>query len=133
MSPESAVPAATSTSSRILIPPGPAIENDLQFTEFATGAERARRVIPEPFFVHSHLTTGVQLADLIAYIAAWGMQVGSMDPPARPELAHLGNLVAQLEHHSRPPRQSRRSPRTVHSFYICDDLRPHSDRNPLGQ
>ena len=34
------------------------------FEETAVGRHRASRIIPEPFFVHSDLTTGVQIADL---------------------------------------------------------------------
>jgi len=83
---------------------------------------RAQTVIPEPFFVHSHLTTGVQLADLVAYVAAWGMRVGSMPRPERPELAELGKLVAQLEHHAQRMHGAR--PFVVHSLTVIDDLRP---------
>ena len=97
------------------------------FSDFHRGRERSRVVIPEPFFVHSHLTTGVQLADLIAYIAAWGMQIGSMPPAERSELEEFGSLVADLEHHS-----TRRNVRgwhrtfTVHSLTVIEDLRPAS-------
>lgn len=38
------------------------------FLKTAKGRMRSSRVIPEPFFVHSDLTTAVQLADLVAYI-----------------------------------------------------------------
>ena len=34
------------------------------FAKTAVGLQRANRIIPEPFFVHSDLTTGVQIADL---------------------------------------------------------------------
>lgn len=37
-----------------------------------TGQYRSSRIVPEPFFVHSDLTTGVFLADLTAYILGWG-------------------------------------------------------------
>lgn len=42
------------------------------FRETARGQARASLVIPEPFFVHSHLTTAVQIADIVAYLTAWG-------------------------------------------------------------
>lgn len=100
------------------------------FSELQVGRERSATVIPEPFFVHSHLTTGIQLADLVAYIAAWGMQVGSMPPAARPELSDLGALVCALEHHTRrdagyPPRLL-----TIHSLNVIDDLRTRRQRTP---
>ena len=36
------------------------------------GKQRAEQIIPEPFFVHSELTTGVQIAYLVSYILSWG-------------------------------------------------------------
>jgi hypothetical protein len=42
------------------------------FKDSATGRLRSGLVIPEPFFVHSDLTTGIQIADLIAYIVSRG-------------------------------------------------------------
>lgn len=98
------------------------------FKDVQVGRERAEVVIPEPFFVHSHLTTGVQLADLIAYIAAWGMQVGSMPPAERPELAELGALVSNLEYHTtrQVPREHREF--SIHSLTMIDDLRPRGRR-----
>ena len=35
------------------------------FRDTAVGRLRADRIVPEPFFVHSELTTGVRLADLV--------------------------------------------------------------------
>jgi hypothetical protein len=40
---------------------------DRYFKVTQKGRQRSGRIIPEPFFVHSDLTTGVQLADLVAY------------------------------------------------------------------
>ncbi len=97
------------------------------FSDLTVGRERAVNVIPEPFFVHSHLTTGVQLADLVAYLAAWGMQVGSMPPPERPELETLGVLVGNLEHHTVRDKGGKR-PMTIHSFTVIDDLRPRRQK-----
>jgi hypothetical protein len=48
------------------------------FRNTATGRFRSGRIIPEPFFVHSELTTGVQIADLVAYIIVWNVRVGRM-------------------------------------------------------
>ncbi len=90
--------------------------------------ERSRVVIPEPFFVHSHLTTGIQLADLVAYIAAWGLRVGSMPPPKRPELEEFGKQVCELEHHSVVQKKRFTRSTTVHSLCPISDLRPRRDR-----
>ena len=59
----------------------------LYFQGTTTGRRRAGRVVPEPFFVHSELTTLIQLADLVAYIVSWGVRVHTMTRGARPELA----------------------------------------------
>lgn len=62
----------------------------LYFLETATGRRRAWRVVPEPFFAHSDLTTAVQLADLVAYIVSWGARIpGRMDRDRREEVAPL--------------------------------------------
>jgi hypothetical protein len=50
------------------------------------GRQRAGRILPEPLFVHSDLTTGVRLTELVAYILSWGWRLRSMTGPARPEL-----------------------------------------------
>jgi hypothetical protein len=53
------------------------------FKDSATGRHRASLIVPEPFFVHSELTTGVQIADLIAYVVSWGFRLTQMAKPAR--------------------------------------------------
>jgi hypothetical protein len=99
-------------------------------SDLHVGRERAERIIPEPFFVHSHLTTGVQLADLIAYIAAWGIQVGRMPPASRPELRDLGELVCRLENHAWIPEKPGRPKRRMqsHSIAYIEDLRTRRQR-----
>lgn len=91
--------------------------------------ERSEVILPEPFFVHSHLTTGVQLADLIAYIAAWGLQVPGMPPPKRKELAEFGERVRELEHHAKVQRRHFSRETSVHSLCPIDDLRPRRRRS----
>jgi hypothetical protein len=41
---------------------------DRYFKRTNKGQQRAAQIIPELFFVHSELTTGVQLADIAAYL-----------------------------------------------------------------
>ena len=67
---------------------------DRYFKFTARGKQRAGQIIPEPFFVHSDLTTGIQLADLIAYIISWGVRVGGMKQAVRAELTGLAEQVA---------------------------------------
>lgn len=67
------------------------------FVDTRVGRTRAQRIIPEPFFVHSHLTTGVQLADLAAYIISWGIRLKGMTAPVREELARLAACVDAMK------------------------------------
>jgi hypothetical protein len=103
------------------------------FSREGRGEVRAGRVIPEPFFVHSHLTTGVQLADLVAYTIAWNVRVGQMNRPARNELDPLGSIVLRLRY--RAIRELEGNPNfVVWSIAVIDDLRARAERlaMPVG-
>lgn len=95
------------------------------FIETQTGRTRSARVIPEPFFVHSELTTGVQLADLVAYIISWNVRVAGMENERRQELDELGSLVTALGPKIRPPG----SRHAIRPFQVIDDLRPREERS----
>ena len=99
------------------------------FTLTAKGQQRAGQVIPEPLFVHSELTTGVQLADLVAYIVSWGVRLDNMTEPARPELNTLSGRVRQMRY--RATRELDGRPDfAIWSFTLISDLRPRDDRDP---
>jgi hypothetical protein len=98
----------------------------LYFKETATGKMRAERIIPEPFFVHSDLTTAIQLADLVAYIIAWGLRLPWMTAPRREELAPLADKVRRLQHVTYQVRRGQRRP--VNSFTVIEDLRARCQR-----
>jgi len=68
------------------------------FKKTAKGRQRAGLIIPEPFFVHSDLTTGIQIADLIAYIISWGFRLNGMEKPAREELEEFVDLIKPLRY-----------------------------------
>jgi len=68
------------------------------FKKTAKGRQRSGLVIPEPFFVHSDLTTGIQIADLIAYIISWGLRLKGMTKPKRPELKEFVDLIKPLRY-----------------------------------
>ena len=92
------------------------------FRDTAKGRHRSSLIIPEPFFVHSDLTTGIQLADLAAYIISWGVRLGGMARPARPELQEYGDLLCQMRYSS--IRDVGDNPHfKIWSFVILDDLR----------
>lgn len=73
---------------------------DDYFKKTTKGRQRSGRIIPEPFFVHSDLTTGVQIADLAAYTISWGFRTGEMKEPGREELADFVKTLCQLRHRS---------------------------------
>jgi len=68
------------------------------FKKTSKGRQRSGLVIPEPFFVHSDLTTGIQIADLIAYIISWGMRLKGMTKPIRPEMNEFVELLKPLRY-----------------------------------
>lgn len=59
---------------------------DKYFKQTQKGRTRSGLVIPEPFFVHSDLTTGIQIVDFVAYILSWSFRIGKLVKPSRPEL-----------------------------------------------
>jgi hypothetical protein len=76
---------------------------------------------------HSDLTTGVQIADLIAYILSWGMRFRPMTKPARAELAGYVSQVCQPRY--RAVREVDGNPQfTVWSFAFITDLRSQLER-----
>ncbi|MEW6366103.1 MAG: DUF3800 domain-containing protein [Acidobacteriota bacterium] len=92
------------------------------FRETAKGRARSAQVIPEPFFVHSELTTAIQVADILAYLLVWGARIGGMDRPARQELSDLANLACRLRH------RSYREGHQIWSFSYIEDLRPREEK-----
>lgn len=98
------------------------------FRSTATGKQRSGRIVPEPFFVHSDLTTGVRIADLVAYLVVWNVRVGAMSEPARPELDMLGRLVLNLRHRALIARPGYPDGFGVWSFAVIDDLRTRDER-----
>ena len=97
------------------------------FGETAVGRSRATRIISEPFFVHSDLTTGIQIADLVAYVISWGFRLGQMAKPARLELSRLADQIAGLRHLA--VRDLNGNPNfQVWSFAYITDLRTLPER-----
>lgn len=96
-----------------------------KFTE--RGRHRSGQILPEPLFVHSDLTTGVQIADLISYLVSWGVRFQGMDLPAREELEPLAERVLQLRHRS--VREVNENPNfVVWSLAYIRDLRSRVER-----
>ncbi len=93
------------------------------FLRTVKGRERAVRILPEPFFVHSDLTTGIMLADLVAYILSFNVRLPSMTNPKRPELDFLGEKVKRLR-----PQSVEHGGYWVSAFKYIDDLRTLQQR-----
>lgn len=89
------------------------------FVRTTNGRTRSRLIIPEPFFVHSDLTSLVQLADIVAYTVSWGVRLRNMTQPSREELADVAGDVLDI-------RFSRRldSGERQWGFKVIEDLRP---------
>jgi hypothetical protein len=101
---------------------------DWYFEFTAKGRQRASQIIPEPFFVHSDLTTGIQLADLVAYVISWGVRFEGMNEPAREELKSFAEQVCRLRH--RAVREvNGNSNFGIWSFAFITDLRPRDEQD----
>lgn len=97
------------------------------FKETATGRHRASLIVPEPFFVHSDLTTGIQIADLVAYCISWGFRTAAMTKVARLDLAPYGHQIAKLRHHTY--REKFGNPHwEIWSIAHITDLRTNAER-----
>lgn len=90
------------TQSQVLIE-----QMEKYFLHTAKGKTRSRLIVPEPLFVHSDLTTMIQMADLVAYIVSWGVRltggVRPMTKPRREELDSLARQACALRYHAKTP------------------------------
>lgn len=93
-----------------------------------TGRYRSSRIVPEPFFVHSELTTGVFLADLAAYILGWAWRRSGTLQSCRPELQPYVAKLREMEFHGEKPRQDSEGVWRLHGIVPLDDLRGRFDR-----
>lgn len=93
-----------------------------------TGRYRSSRIVPEPFFVHSELTTGVFLADLVAYIVGWGWRLGRMTQPVRSEMLPYAAKVHGMQFHGAKPKPTGEGSWPLYGIVYLDDLRGQADR-----
>jgi hypothetical protein len=100
------------------------------FQNTATGRLRASRVLPEPMFVHSELTTLIQVADLLVYIISWAVRVPGMGGRTRSELADLAGAVRTIRF---VRRRNQEHPHDLWGFVFIDDLRPRSERGEASK
>lgn len=88
------------------------------FIKTGAGRTRSRLIIPEPFFVHSDLTTLVQVADVIAYTISWGLRLKGMVEPKRNELEPVTREVLRLRF------RHETETRIIWGYKVINDLRP---------
>jgi hypothetical protein len=101
---------------------------DSYFKKTTVGRQRSSLVIPEPFFVHSDLTTGIQIVDLAAYVISWNVRFSDMDGPRRSELDRFGQQVLSLRY--RAVREKEENPSfNIWSYSYISDLRSKTERN----
>lgn len=94
---------------------------DRYFKRTQKGRERSKLVIPEPFFVHSDLSTGIQIADVAAYLLSWGYYKEAGDnSPTRSELIELAAAVKELVYKSLSGKSS--------GIAVIKDLRSVSEK-----
>ena len=89
------------------------------FINTRNGRSRSRLIIPEPFFVHSDLTSLVQTADIVAYVISWGLRIRGMKAAAREELRPLVDLVHRLQFQRETEGGER-----LYGMKVINDLRP---------
>lgn len=68
------------------------------FNNTYKGRERSKFIIPEPFFVHSDLTTGIFIADIVAYCLAFGFRLDYMIEPKRAELNQFVSQICEMRY-----------------------------------
>lgn len=92
------------------------------FRRTPDGKRRGTQIIPQPLFVHSDLTIGIQLADIVAYIVSWGFRdITEMTEPDRPELRPFVDRVRELRCSSRRHIEGR-GELDIWSFAYVKDL-----------
>ena len=102
------------------------------FLETAKGYHRSGRIVPEPFFVHSDLTTAVQLADLVAYCLNWAGRLKKMDEPIRDEIKPFVDQVFAMRYIGERPDDLGERVWPIYGIFYLDDLRPRHERSAEG-
>jgi hypothetical protein len=109
--------------SRILIQ-----QMERYFLETEKGYQRSSRIVPEPFFVHSDLTTAVQLADIVAYCFNWGIRLNKMEEAARHEIKPFAELAFNMRYVGKRFDEADGREWAAYGVFYVDDLRPKQER-----
>lgn len=97
------------------------------FLETERGYQRSSRIVPEPFFVHSDLTTAIQLADIVAYCFNWGTRLNRMTEPTRADIEPFARLAFDMRYVGKRVDEAGTEWPYYGVFYL-DDLRPKRER-----
>jgi hypothetical protein len=103
------------------------------FLESEKGYQRSARVVPEPFFVHSDLTTLVQIADLAAYCVNWGLRLKGMTEPTRAEIEPLARMVYDMKFVGKWFDEGSQQEKPLYGIFYVDDLRPKRERAAIPE
>jgi hypothetical protein len=99
------------------------------FLETEKGYQRSSRIVPEPFFVHSDLTTAVQLADIVAYCFNWGLRLKpKMIEPTRSEIEPFAKLAFDTRYVGKRFNEADGTEWPCYGVFYLDDLRPRHER-----
>jgi len=98
------------------------------FSTTSRGYLRSARIIPEPFFVHSDLTTAIQIVDIIAYCLNWSIRLNRMDKPIREELLPFANYAFELRYIGKRVLTKDKGEEPVYGIIYIDDLRPRGSK-----
>jgi hypothetical protein len=102
------------------------------FLESEKGYQRSSRIVPEPFFVHSDLTTVVQVADLAAYCLNWGLRLKGMTEPTRPEIEPFARMVYDMKFVGTWFDEIGQQEKPLYGIFYTDDLRPKRERGEMS-
>jgi hypothetical protein len=98
------------------------------FLKSGEGQIRSNLIVPVPFFVRSHLTIAIQLADLVCYIANWSVRFHPMTEPIREELRQFGEKVIEMQFKARRLEKNSGETWTKYGYCYITDLSIHTDR-----
>ena len=98
------------------------------FLNTGKGLQRSSRIVPEPFFVHSDLTTMVQLADIVGYCLNWGARFNQkMIEPVRPEMKPYAAAALDMQYRGKHVGEHGELWDNYGVIFL-DDLRPKKER-----
>ena len=98
------------------------------FIETEKGYQRGSRIVPEPFFVHSDLTTAVQLADVVAYCFNWGTRLNKMTELTRQEIEPPARIAFDMRYVCKRLNEKDGNKWPAYGVFYLDDLRPRQER-----